>query len=195
MKKIVMASILLASSSLVAGEYFVGANLSSVDMGAKISGTASYNGTTVSGSASDSDRDTGFNIKVGKLVDGGRIYLQTGKLYDDGILEYTSTTLNYDKFFTKTSNGFTPFLGAHIGSGSFDILGYSETGTEYGIQAGMLKDIDNKMQVEFGLRHTFTSAKFTANESGTYAGNSYSVNGELSSDDGTGFYVGMNYKF
>lgn len=195
MKKIIMASMLLSGISLFAGEYFVGANLSSADTGIKISGTVTINSTTYSAGYKDSDRDTNLNAKFGYIDNSARYYIQTGKLFDKGTTEYKSTTINYDRLLNKTVSGFIPFVGLHIGRGEGKIYGLKDTGNEYGIQAGILNNINDKAQFEAGVRHTFTSAKLTASQSGTYVGHTYSVNGELSSDDVTALYVGLNYKF
>jgi hypothetical protein len=195
-KSLVLASLLLVGSSAMASDYFVGANIVNAESSATLSGTATYDGASYSGSISDSGRDTNINIKIGLNNIDNRIYIQTGKLYDDSNISYTSTTINYDKFLEKTSSGFTPFIGAHIGNGKFEILGYSQTGTEYGIQTGLLKTLENKkFQFEAGIRYTVASAKFTANESGTINGKTYTVNGTIEADDATALYVGLNYKF
>ncbi len=194
-KSLIVASLLLAGTSAVAqSEYFIGANLGTIKSGATLSGTATYDGNDISGSASDSDRDTNINIKAGIINNNNRYSIQTGKLYDEGEVTYTSTTLNYDRLFTET-NGFTPFAGVHIGKGKFEIYGWNTTGTEYGIQAGVLKDLKKNFQFEAGLRYTKSNASFSVNEAGTYNGKAYNINATLEADDATAMYIGINYKF
>jgi len=194
-QSLIVASLLFTGTSAVAqNDFFIGANLGTIKSGATLSGTATYDGNNISGSASDSDRDTNINIKAGIVNNNNRYSVQTGKLYDEGEVSYTSTTLNYDRLFTETS-GFTPFVGVHIGKGKFEVYGWETTSTDYGIQAGVLKDLNKNFQFEAGLRYTKSNASFYVNEAGTDNGKAYNINATLEADDATAMYIGVNYKF
>ncbi len=213
-KSLLIASLLLASSSVMANDFFVGANIASANSTIKgtlglTSGSATVDGTTYSAgdsiSVSDSDRDANINFKFGIINTEGRYYVKTGDIYDVDGISYKSTTLNYDKFVGSTINGFKPYVGAHIGKGKLDILGYNNTGTEYGIQVGALKQIDNNLAFELGLRHSRSNAKLTdstaaTTESGTLGSSSYSLTNAIleasvEAEKMTSLYLGLNYKF
>ncbi len=180
-KSLILASLLLASSSVMASEYFVGADL--VKANSSLKGSYTINGT--SGSASDSDSDTVVNFKFGMVDNNNRYYVKTGYLYEDTYIDYYSTTLNYERLLEPV-NGYTPFIGAHFGRGTLEILGAETTGNEYGVQAGALTNLENG-EFEFGFRYSNASAKFSVT--------SGSDSATVEAESGTALYVGYNYKF
>lgn len=96
-------------------------------------------------------------------------------------------------------------IGAHIGKGKLDVLGYNNTGTEYGIQVGALKQINNNLSFELGLRHSRSNAKLTdstvaTTESGTIGSSTYSLTNavleaSIEAEKMTSLFIGLNYKF
>ena len=212
-KSLIVASLLLAGTSAVAGDFFVGANLVHAKATAKASvnltgGSATLDGTTYnapdSASYSSSDSDNNLNIKFGIDEKNARYYIQTGNLYDVDNVKYSSTTLNYEVKLEPFS-GVTPFVGAHIGRGKVTVASASKTGSEYGLQAGILKNINNNLQFETGFRYTKSniSASYSIvndTSSGTYNGHSYSTNNadmnlKAEITHITALYIGINYKF
>jgi len=175
-KSLLMASLLLAGSSVMASEYFVGANYLNLDSDISIS-----DGTTLS------EKDKNINFKFGIIDSEKRVYLQTGTVYNDNEygIDYKSTSINYDKLFQ--SNGkFTPFIGVGIGYGTMDIDELrDESGLEYWFRLGSLINLDNKSSFEIGYTYMKSSIEFAET----------SENYKLDNISSKGLYVGYNYKF
>lgn len=204
MKSLTLA-ILLASSTLSAAEtqWFIGADVSHADIDADVgfTGSATINGVTYNGgSVSVSDKDTTIGIKAGAIVDQThRLALSYTKFSPsvEGIeADLTNITASYDYLFA-TVNGFTPYLGAHIGQSKFEVIGYDDTSLSYGAQMGVLYSITNNLEFEAGVSYTTLSAKpTTPTVSGTY-GNITLTNASafIEATDMTKMYAGFNYKF
>lgn len=214
MKKIVIASILLAGTSLLAGEYFIGGNLERTNTSSTAtlkltSGTVTNNNTTYTAgdtlSLDGSMYDTHINFKFGLLNDNDRYYIQNAELADLGIVSYHSLTFNYDKFLDLGVSKVKPFVGAHAGLGMSKGI-VRDTGFEFGVQTGFIKDINNKIQFEAGIRHTISTVSFSDTDTlnaGTYrigserytvASGGADITSKSDIDDITTFYIGLNYK-
>jgi opacity protein-like surface antigen len=182
-KSLVLASLLLAGTSVMASEYFVGINSTNFDSEATASGVeagVAYNET-------DSEKDKNFSLKFGTIDAEKRIYFQTGKVFDKEGIEYSTMSINYDKFFQ--SNGkFTPFIGAGIGYGTLDILNVlDDTALEYAIRVGSLINIDSKSSLEIGYAYGKSSVEINWTDGADSA--------NLDDLSYKGLYVGYNYKF
>jgi opacity protein-like surface antigen len=182
-KSLVLASLLLAGSSAMASDYFGGVNYTNFDL----KGTGSGIDAGVAYSETDSEKDKNFSLKVGTIDAEKRIYFQTGKIYNKEGLEYSTMSVNYDKFFQ--SNGkFTPFIGAGIGYGTMDVANmYDDSGLECGIRIGSLINIDSKSSLEVGYTYgkSYVELNWTDGADST----------KLDDLSYKGLYVGYNYKF
>jgi opacity protein-like surface antigen len=182
-KSLVLASLLLASSSAMASDYFVGINSTNFDSKATASGVdagVAYNET-------DSEKDKNFSLKVGIIDAEKRMYFKTGKVFDKEGIEYSTMSLNYDKFFT-TNGKFTPFIGAGVGYGTIDILNViDDTALELGIRVGSLINIDSKSSLEIGYAYGKSSVEINWTDGADSA--------KLDNLSYKGLYVGYNYKF
>ncbi len=181
-KSLILATMLTVGSSLMAQSVFVGLDAVNSDMSASIFAQTSSG----SASMSDSDRDTNLKLKIGlDDVLNGRVYLKTGKVYDDGNFNYKSTTINYDYYFSEKDNT-KLFVGAGIGQGKVELYNYSGTGAEYGVRFGGMMSFNN-LSLEMGLGYTKASADFTITSGTDYA--------KVEAKNYSELFVGINYKF
>jgi hypothetical protein len=157
-----------------------------------INGESRINGTTYNSSASDTYVFP--NLKIGKVNTEERKYVSYTTTYLDDQAEYNlfyeSLDFNYDKF-GETINGLKPYYGAHIGLGflTFEAAGNSTTKSsiEYGMQAGLLKEIDKSSNFELGVKYKLGTAKIQYTSGSDYA--------KLEADSVIAFFVGYNKKF
>lgn len=195
-KSLIVAALLLAGTSAVAQNYFVGVDY----IHAKTTATVSsiVNGASI-GSETTSDTDNNINLKIGlDNIAHGRIYIQTGKLDEDTEsdrqLKYKSTSLNYD-YYIGTYGKFTPYIGAGIGQGKLSweanvngtVISASGNGTEYGVKLGSLVKITDNANFEFGYKY----GKSNADATWTLGANSVTIE----ADKVNAVYFGFNYKF
>ncbi|MCK5110643.1 MAG: SPOR domain-containing protein [Arcobacteraceae bacterium] len=184
------------SKSISQNKYFIGANIIIGKAYSNVSGTVSMAGSGVI-ITGDTPVDTNINFKAGVLTNYDRFTITTGKKLDAEGMKYSSTTLGYDRLF-NLYKGYIPYAGVHIGSGKLeDELFGNKNINEYGVQAGILKDINKNFQFEAGIIYTQFSGKITAtNRSGTYQGSAFTnLNGSREMKDFAGIYTGLNYKF
>ncbi len=183
------------SKAISQNKYFVGVNIIHGKVYSNVSGTISM---ASSGSiVVNTPADTNINFKVGVLTDYDRFTITAGKKLDAIGMKYSSTTIGYDILFNLYKE-YIPYAGVHIGSGKLeDELFGNKNINEYGVQAGILKDINENFQFEAGIIYTQFSGKITAtNRSGTYQGDTFTnLNGSREMKDFAAIYTGLNYKF
>jgi hypothetical protein len=189
-KSLVLASLVLGVSAFATDSWFVGADL--VSHNNSINGEATVSGTTYSGS--ESDTYTSPSLKLGKINEDRRIYVNYSTSYSGDEtyynLYYESLDFNYDILGDEIS-GLRPFYGAHIGLGALtfetNITSTTENGLEYGLQAGILKEFNENSSLEVGAKYTKASADMTFTAGANTA--------TLSADSRMSLYIGYNYKF
>jgi outer membrane protein W len=188
-KSLILASLLLAGTSVVANDYFVGLEYLNMDMPESVT----LNGVNVS--PTPHGKDTNFNLKFGiDNIAQGKIYLQTGKLFsivdsDGDKVEYSSTSINYDYYLPLKSNNIQPYIGAGIGYGKYyPYAEHSNSDTDLNFKIGASYTTNNNFQFELGYKYVKTNATVDfINEDGDKE--------HWSVDKITGLYLGMNYKF
>lgn len=191
---------LIISSNLIAKDsIFIGASISknSFSFSNSILGSAPTSEMVQYGRISndyikydinDYLKDTTVNIKFGFINNFYRQYLQYGKLFNKEYMTYNSLTYNFDKIFTLYTLGLDTFIGAHIGIGKIDNTlanKLTDYGTEFGMQCGVLKDINKYVQIE-------TSVRYTQSKVNIHNITSYELRNKL--NNYKSFYIGLNYK-
>jgi len=119
-----------------------------------------------------------INLKAGMIINQDRVYIQTGKLYDNDGVSYSSTTLNYD-FNLGKEDGITAYAGVHIGQDTFKINGSSNKEISKGFQVSFTKELFKNQELETGFRYTDSNNQIE----------SYKVNYAHI------FYIAYNFKF
>lgn len=205
-KSILAAALLLAGSAVIAldTQVFVGVDATSAKVDTKIgfTGTATIDGVDYSNlSATTDDSDTSFGIKTGVILDKThRIYAYYTQLEPNmsGIeTELDILTLNYEYLFGTNDNDMNVYIGAHIGQSDYEAIGFDDSSLMYGIQVGLLYNINKNIELEVGISYSEMDSKPTTPAvSGTY-GNVVLTNASayLELENMTRGYIGLNYKF
>lgn len=156
MKKIIFAS-LVASSALLAGDWYVGANVGSSNMKADISAAIKTTGVTGSADYSDDYSETkgGFGIKAGyEMADAHRFEIEYLKIASN--TSYAGVGYVYKHSFGDIK----PFVGIGIGISSHkedDVPGmdaFDQSSTSYGLKGGLIYEIAKKHEIELGYSYT-----------------------------------------
>lgn len=182
-KSIVVASLVLASSCLVAQD-----SMKDWAIGFEVGGLKSDAKNYVNNVASDADISTSFEaIKIGKYFDYGRLGASLGIMNEDKGTDGYFIGASYDYMFYNSSK-LTPFLGVTASYGwneaNYDI---KHNGFMYGLEAGTIYNISDKIELETGLRYL----KSNVDGSKNILGNDVKV--EV--DSVVQYYIGVNYKF
>lgn len=195
--KLVILSILYMSTALMAQDYFIGGNY--------LKTKSSFSASSVDGGDNFNTKftfpdDNNINLKLGlNNTLAGRIYIQTGKLFeydDDGItIKYKSTSLNYDYYITKY-HGFTPYVGVGLGYGQLSLktsdAGIKGKGIDYTARIGTTYTLISNLDIEIGYMYNKSTAKFRMDESTNTYPNDYT---EIEISTTKGLYFGINYTF
>jgi len=213
-KNLVLAGLLAAATTslyAIEVEPFLGLDFvkGKVDTTEGGKGTITINGNTETGSFSDNSsvKDNTFGIKAGAILDKNhRVYINYFKLKDtvyDNDVSYTLPSINYDYLILNDKlNGFVPYIGAHIGYGKTDFGDFigsdfeDKSSLDYGINLGVIKDINKNVSLELGYRYTIVDEKTT--QSGTFTdadGDSISGTVYQENDSVSTFTFGVSYKF
>ncbi len=151
MKKIIFAS-LVASSALLAGDWYVGANVGSSNMKADIPAANKTTGATYS--VDYSETKGGFGIKAGyEMADAHRFEIEYLKIASN--TSYAGVGYVYKHSFGDIK----PFVGIGIGISShkeeIDKLGtFDQSSTSYGLKGGLIYEIAKKHEIELGYSYT-----------------------------------------
>jgi Outer membrane protein beta-barrel domain len=201
MKKLVLTALagsMVAASSLMAGEAFVG-----VDVGGATSGaTSNVSGTVgaVSINRSDSGDGTGGAqaLKVGYYFnDNNRAYISLHRFNTESNLKISLYKASYD--YLIGSEALKPFVGASLGSYSYKVSGFGSyltqdsleaKGIAYGAQVGLLYKISKNIDAQF----SYSYLKTTGSDSSTYK-SAPAVTAKLENDKLTSWQFGLNYRF
>ena len=140
------------------------------------------------GSKVDGDLSTTYQaLRVGKYYDFGRIGASIGIMNEDKGTDGEFIGVNYDYMFYN-ENKLVPFVGANL-SYSWNEANYDieHNGMQYGIEAGAVYDISDKIELEFGARYL----KSNVEGDKTVAGNKI----EVEVDSVVQYYISLGYKF
>ncbi|MEN8302862.1 MAG: hypothetical protein ABFQ64_02175 [Campylobacterota bacterium] len=184
MKKILLSIASLAvitTSAMAEDKFFIGLDLVHHDVTFSLSDT--YSG--MSGSGEDSHVAPSF--KIGMVADEYRLYGRYDIAYDEYGISYDSLDLNLEGLHSLSMNT-NLYYGLHAGMGWFDIAGIvTDEGPQYGLQAGVIQDINQNLSLEAGIRYTIATAGF------------YFADGidslTLDADSVLALSVGVNFKF
>lgn len=201
----------ILSDSNSINSYFIGAGLvhGTVNTNEISSGTIVSNGVSSTGTIKDSEKlkDTSFDIKVGTIIeDKHRVYLNYYRLKDvafNNSLSYSLVSLNYDYLLhSAKTNLFNPYIGVHIGYGKSDFGDFvgnkfkDESSIDYGINIGILKNINKDISLEVGYKYTIVDNKsvlsgtFVDGQGDTLTGSAYQEMEEVKV-----LNFGINFKF
>ena len=200
-----MALVALATTVSADTKHFIGLEAASSNIEGTVGqagGTVTYQGVTYTNVAlSGDERDGTFGLKVGAVInEQHRIYLNYAKYSPDvyGVnIDVTTSTLNYDHMFQPSSAGITPFVGAHFGVVKAQALGFSDTGSIVGVQAGALYSMTDNIEFDLGLSYSLLNVEPTTSAiSGTYGDFTLAgAKASLDIEEIVKTYVGVNYKF
>ena len=207
-KSLIVASILLAGSTLFAGDIkpFVGIDLSNVeiDYTKEIHNAMNNVDSTLILPLNESIKDTAVGFKLGAIIlNKHRSYISYIKYSsEDG--SAINTLFNYDYLF-KSNEYMTPYIGIHAGRSEIEVELYddfkiSQSGTAYGIQGGIIYNATANIDLEIGVSYTMIDADIikspTTNASfnnGKIIFNNVQVTSEV--ENASRAFVGLNYKF
>ena len=191
-KSLIVASILLAGSSLVAADgYFVGLDLGNTDI--DYSAKASAPSINYYNSEEGSDDGGSQTIRFGKYINSNNrvsvIYQNINA--DSGDAGFYGAS--YDYLFGDEQ--LKPFLGATIGNGFADIssknINVDIDGLVYGLQAGVNYELNKNVSIEMGYRYLDADLKWKE----TISVSNVDVNFNIQYDKVKNWYIGLNYKF
>lgn len=194
MKKIVLSTVV--ASSLMFGanvEPFVGLDVLSVKAKPEAKGTV---GGVTGVSDKYNFKDTTFGIKAGAIIDDNHrtyfSYMKASDTLDGEKSSYSLPAINYDYLIKNDKlNGFIPYVGAHIGYGKTKFNSYlkDKSSVDYGLNLGVIKDINEKVSLEVGYRYTYINSESSS---------STAVPGAVitgKNKDAQAISFGINYKF
>ena len=224
-KILISAMALVALITTVSAEIkpFIGIDIVNQKTAASITGLVTdgsypYTIPYVNYSQQFSTSNNAPSFKVGLIDDNYRIYLNYSKPYDENVpyenegytgdtvnIFYESINLNMDGIYNIQKNAalyFGVHVGQgslHLGKGSLTILGYENSGLEYGVQTGFIFNINKNFYAEAGVKYTKPSVSvpliFSGNNSYYYPYSDYDFNGEFKVGSIVSTNVGINYKF
>jgi opacity protein-like surface antigen len=176
-KSLIVASLVLAATSAMAENTFIGLDLGK----SKGTATVSYQGYS---ETSSGDKTSSISLKAGKQYSDHRIFAK----YTDVNEEYGTSaalTAHYDKFL-RTNGVVKPYIGGAIGYVSYesDDNTVDLSGLTYGATLGVVADITKEISFEIGYDYMLTSASDTLDNG---------VKVELDKYDN--FHIGLNVKF
>lgn len=197
-KSLVMASLVAASTSMMAMDvqYFIGAGAEHAN--ADYKGTVNVPSVGYSENISDDMSDTGLKLKVGAILNKThRISLSHAKFGEEDT-DVKVILGNYD-YLIPINNEFRLYTGLHIGNASYKETNTGLTdndtvkmsGLAYGAQVGTIYDITKNVEFELGLAYTKYNVDKTI--SGTISGAAYDAKIEF--EHSTAMFAGFNYKF
>ena len=183
MKKILLSASLVVSTLVAQDSWFAG-----IDLAHNNASGYEYRTVTagVVGVEQSLTNDMALNIKVGQEGFESRQYLNYSVEYNKASFAYCSLGYSYDKF-AEDINGVIPFYGVHLGVGKLKTSQYTDKGLEYGVQGGILKQIDDKSTFEAGVKYKVTTASASVVD--------VAVTTDSDINSMTSLYVGYNIRF
>ena len=185
-KTIVMASLVAASTSMMAMDlqYFLGAGVERGDADFKIS--ASENGNSASESISSDATD--LKLKAGVILNKThRISLSHVNYGIEDGGDFRIILANYD-YLIPLNEDFRFFAGVHLGNANYEEdSDLKMSGLAYGVQVGAIYDITKNVEFELGLAYSKYNVDTTVEID--------SVTAKVELEDSTSMFAGLNYKF
>lgn len=193
MKKIVFAS-LVASSALLAGDFFVGVDVGSANIKGKYTASAG----AISASA-DSETTGGTQaLKAGYYFnDNNRLYASIHRFNEKSNVDVSWYKVSYDYLIGNAA--LKPYVGVNLGSFSYKESGLGAiinkdslemSGVCYGVQAGL----NYKISKNFDAELSYTYSKTNGDDSSTYRANP-AITAKLEADKVSSWQIGLNYRF
>lgn len=187
MKKSFLLALMLLAGSVNAMAGKVG----DVGIGIEVGALSSNAVSRVNGVEADGDIDTTYQaIRLGKYFDFGRLGVALGLVNKDSGTDGEYIGITYDYMFYNDSN-LIPFVGvvATYSSNTWEGSGISidHDGMQYGVEAGAVYDLSDKIELEIGARYLESSVDGDI----TVGGNTI----ELEVDSVVQYYIALNYKF
>lgn len=193
MKKIVFAS-LVASSALLAGDFFVGVDVGS----ANFKGTVTASGGAISSSADDDTTGGTQALKVGYyLNDNNRLYASIHRFNEESNVDVSWYKVSYD--YLIGNGALKPYVGVNVGNFSYKVSGMNAylnkdsletSGMSYGVQAGL----NYKISKNFDAELSYTYSKANGDDSATLRKNP-AITVKLEADKVSSWQIGLNYRF
>jgi len=184
-KTLLLATVLLIGTSLMAGK--VGDTVVGLELGILNSDATSK----INGVSYDGDLDTTYEVlKIAKYYNFGRLSGSIGKMNEKDGTDGHFIGATYDYMFYSNSK-LIPFVGTTL-SYSWNELEDSGVSVEhdgflYGIEAGALYNISEKIELEVGARYL----ESTVDGSTTASGNKI----DLEVDSVIQYYISLAYRF
>lgn len=177
--------LLIGSTSAIAGK------IGDVGIGIEVGALSSDAVSRLNGVEADGDIDTTYQaIRAAKYFDFGRLGVALGLVNKDGGTDGEYIGITYDYMFYSNSH-LTPFVGvlAAYSSNTWEGSGISidHDGMQYGVEAGAVYDLSDKIELEIGARYLESSVDGEI----TVGGNTI----ELEVDSVIQYYMALNYKF
>ena len=189
-KSLIVAGILLAGSTLVAGDgYYVGFDIGNSE--AKFKENTNVPALNANINESYTDDAGSQTFKFGKYIDSNSrvsVFYQNINV-DDG----SGGTYGVGYDYLIGTDKLKPLVGIIVGQGFIedDDSDNEMDGMVYGVQVGLNYEVNQNVSLEAGYRFLKTDMEY--NENGTYLGYDYSYTAEI--DEIKNWYIGLNYKF
>ena len=189
-KTIVMASLVAASTSMMAMDlqYFLGAGVERGDADLKVS--ASANGNSASESISSDATD--LKLKAGVILNKThRISLSHVNYGIEDGGDFRIILGNYD-YLIPLNEDFRFFAGVHLGNANYEEdSDLKMSGLAYGVQVGAIYDITKNVEFELGLAYS----KYNVDKTINWTDSGVDIEAKLEIEDSTSMSAGINYKF
>lgn len=150
-------------------------------------------GTVLHANESISSSEAAGFLRLGTLFDQYRIYAElSGSGHDDGVT-LLSLVGKFDWVIRRGHEPYAFYIGAHAGVIRADKF-YDEAtdGLQYGLQAGIIFDLDDRLNLDIGYNYSLTSLRQDMTEYDP--GNDY-FSEEVELDRIQGFQITLNYQF
>ncbi|MEA2098895.1 MAG: hypothetical protein U9P72_02060 [Campylobacterota bacterium] len=152
-KNILLASLLLCGSiscaSEVKNDTFIGLEVGK----AKFTTTAS---SSYYGSETESVNEEYLSLRLGKVLDKGRVLASLIKYNTESGVSASSITGGYD-YFLSTTSSFKPYIGANVGLAFRSFGDTSLDGFVYGVGIGGLISINDTTDIDIGLKYNLST--------------------------------------
>ncbi len=185
---------MVASSALLAGDFFVGVDVGSANYKATV--TVSGGGVSVT---ADGETTGGTQaLKAGYYFnDNNRLYASIHRFNESSEVDVSWYKVSYD--YLIGNGALKPYVGVNIGNFSYKESGLGTflnkdsletSGMSYGVQAGL----NYKISKNFDAELSYTYSKANGDDSSTYRANS-AITVKVEADKVSSWQIGLNYRF
>lgn len=169
---------ILLNTNMYAKDWFVSTEIGQAEINGK------YSSTPLSGNFESDNNYVG--LTVGKYInDNVRVSGSIYKYDEDSGVSIDHQEIGMDYLFGKSQ--FKPLLGIGVSNLSYKEAGLKLSGIGYGLKAGALYEINDKVDFEFGYKYMFFDEKDTIDVGG--------IPVTFKADDAQAIYVGLTYNF